>query len=61
MRNARIDAWEAEPDKLDKGQFLAMVESIGKGRFAQRLATRIDKIQPLAYIADAIKFVAERV
>lgn len=61
VRNARIDAWEAEPDKLDKGQFLAMVESIGKGRFAQRLATRIDKIQPLAYIADAIKFVAERV
>jgi putative ATP-dependent endonuclease of OLD family len=60
-RKARIDAWEAEPDKLDRDQFLALVDTIGKGRFAQRLATRIDKIPPLAYIADAIKFVAERV
>jgi len=38
-----------------------MVETIGKGRFAQRLATRISKLKPPTYIAEAIKYVADRV
>jgi len=60
-RKGWIDEWEAAPDKLDVERFLSLVEDIGKGRFAQRLATRISVLDPPAYIAGAIKFVAERV
>lgn len=60
-RMARIDAWEASPDKLDREQFLSMVESIGKGRFSQRLAAQITDEAPLRYLSGAINFVAERV
>ncbi len=60
-RAALIDKWEANPDQLDIDKFLSLIESIGKGRFAQRLAPRIGGLKPPPYIADAIKFVVERV
>lgn len=60
-RQGWIDQWEASPAKLDVEKFLSLIETMGKGRFAQRLAGRIEKLDPLDYIADAIKFVAERV
>lgn len=56
-----IDEWEADPEKLDIDKFLSLVESIGKGRFAQRLATRIGDLDPPAYITGAIEFVAMNV
>jgi putative ATP-dependent endonuclease of OLD family len=56
-----VDAWEADPDKIDNEKYIAMIETIGKGRFSQRLATRIEKIEAPAYITNAIKFVADRV
>ena len=60
-RKALVDAWEAENDALDKDELLAMIEAIGKGRFAQRLISHMGGIEPPSYIADAINFVAERV
>ena len=60
-RKALIDDWAKKPDSLDKKQFLAMVEDIGKGRFAQRLVTRLGKTAPPKYIASAIDFVVSRV
>jgi putative ATP-dependent endonuclease of OLD family len=60
-RLALIDEWEADPNKIDKEKYIAMIETIGKGRFAQRLASRVGKIEPPAYIANAIKFVTGRV
>ena len=60
-RQGWIDGWEAIPDSLDAKNYLAMIEAIGKGRFAQRLASRIDCIEPPPYIEDAINFVADRV
>jgi len=60
-RQRWIDEWEASPDKLVVERFLSLIENIGKGRFAQRLAGRIANLEPPAYIADAIRFVAERV
>jgi putative ATP-dependent endonuclease of OLD family len=60
-RKGWIDAWEADPKKLDRNKFLSLVDSVGKGRFAQRLATQVGKLEPLKYIADAINFVADRV
>lgn len=60
-RQGWIDEWEASPEELDTEKFLSLIESMGKGRFAQRLASRIAELDPPAYIANAIKFVAERV
>lgn len=56
-----IDEWEADPDELDIDRYLALVEQIGKGRFAQRLSARISDLDPPDYIAGAIQFVADRV
>ena len=56
-----IDDWEADPDSLDVGKYLAIIETIGKGRFAQRLASRIKGDAPPDYIKGAIEFVTSRV
>ena len=60
-RNALIDAWAKKPGSLDKKKFLSLVDEIGKGRFAQRLVTRLGKTKPPPYIAAAISFVVSRV
>jgi putative ATP-dependent endonuclease of OLD family len=60
-RKTLLKKWRATPTSLDKDQYLAMIEAIGKGRFAQRLATQIEGLDPPPYIARAIKFVAELV
>lgn len=61
IRLARIDGWEADMKTLDLKQFLALVDDIGKGRFAQRLATRIKGIDVPEYIASAIQHVVDHV
>jgi glycine/D-amino acid oxidase-like deaminating enzyme len=60
-RKGWIGAWEADPKKLDIEKFLSLVEAIGKGRFAQRLASRMGSLQPPPYIRGAIDFVTTRV
>lgn len=60
-RKGWIDGWEADPESLDVDNYLKLIEAIGKGRFAQRLASRIEDIEPPAYIAGAITYVVERV
>lgn len=60
-RQAWVDQWEADPETLDPYNYLKLVEAVGKGRFAQRLASRIQGLEPPAYIAGAITFVVERV
>jgi putative ATP-dependent endonuclease of the OLD family len=60
-RKALIEEWAANPDSFDQKQFLALVEDIGKGRFAQRLVTKLGETKPLQYIAAAIDFVVSRV
>lgn len=60
-RRQLVDAWEADPTTLDEDKYLKIIDAIGKGRFAQRLVTRIDGFMPPDYIANAIQFVVERV
>jgi len=56
-----LDAWEADPNTVDRDILLKMIEQMGKGRFAQRFATRVpDKLVP-DYIADAINYVIDLV
>ena len=56
---ARFDAWAQDPDTLDPTQFLKDIDSIGKGRLAQRLASiflaeGFDACPP--YIASALDY-----
>jgi putative ATP-dependent endonuclease of OLD family len=60
-RRGWIDEWKANPDELDIKKFLSLLDTIGKGRFAQRLASRMGDLEPPAYISEAIRFVADRV
>lgn len=60
-RKARIASWEEDYESIDEVQLLAMIETIGKGRFAQRLASKAKGIAPPEYIKDAIEFVVNRV
>ena len=56
-RKALLNAWEAKPKDIDADELLKMIEQMGKGRFAQRLATRTSgKLVP-NYIKDAINHV----
>ena len=60
-RTSWIDGWQSDPDSLDSEKFLSLIDLIGKGRFAQRLASRIGELAPPGYIKRAIEFVADRV
>jgi putative ATP-dependent endonuclease of OLD family len=60
-RKALIEQWAEKPKSFDRNQFLGLVEKIGKGRFAQRLVTKLGEEKPLQYIASAIDFVVSRV
>lgn len=59
----RMQKWAADAESLDVDAFLADIEMVGKGRFAQRLASVIAEsgtnICP-DYIAKGIKHVADR-
>lgn len=56
-----VDGWEVKPETLVEADYLALIEAVGKGRFAQRLASRIADIDPPDYIARAIEHVVSRV
>lgn len=60
----RFEAWKKAPNTLNPVQLLKDIESIGKGRFAQRLSTIIDsrdyQVCP-QYIKDAIDYLIEKV
>jgi|SRR5579863_6218206 len=56
----RAKQWLEGTDRLDSGQFLADIEKIGKGRFAQRLANNMKGSRCPEYIKEAIEYVVER-
>lgn len=60
-REQWVDSWEEDPETLDSENYLKLVEAVGKGRFAQRLASHIDGLEPPQYISAAIEFVVNRV
>jgi len=53
-RKAMLNEWEAAPGDYDSKRLIKMVEQMGKGRFAQRLATRVPGLEAPSYIANAI-------
>ncbi len=56
----RADQWKESPKSLDPERFLADIENIGKGRFAQRLANKMTGNRCPSYIKEAIKYVVDR-
>lgn len=56
----RAQLWRTNPATLDTGQFLRDIKVIGKGRFAQRLSTRIIPHHCPTYMMDAIEYVCAR-
>lgn len=60
-RKEAVDEWEADNTELDEDLYLKIIEAVGKGRFAQRLASRAKGKSPPEYIKNAIEFVVGRV
>ena len=57
MRKALLDELEDKPSTVDYKVLLKMIEQIGKGRFAQRLAIRVPGNPVPSYISKAINHV----
>ncbi|MGK9168364.1 AAA family ATPase [Inquilinus limosus] len=57
QRKNLLTAWETDPDTVNRDILLKMIEQMGKGRFAQRLATRVPGKSVPSYITDAINYV----
>lgn len=62
-RTAWVTGWEADPSSVsgEAENYLKLVDAVGKGRFAQRLASRVAGIEPPSYILNAIDYVVARV
>lgn len=60
-RRARIQGWADDPSSLDTEGYLTLINKIGKGRFAQRLASKIEGLEPPQYIRNAIEYLAGHV
>jgi len=59
----RMKEWAKDRDSLDSSVFLADIEAVGKGRFAQRLASALAESKASAcpkYALDAFKYVVEK-
>jgi putative ATP-dependent endonuclease of the OLD family len=56
----RAALWLKRPAEMKPAQLLKDINAIGKGRFAQRLATRISKNICPPYVREAIGYVAKR-
>jgi putative ATP-dependent endonuclease of OLD family len=60
-RRTLIDCWIADHDSIDHDKLLKLIDEVGKGRFAQRLASKINGRKPPRYIEGAIHHVVKRV
>jgi putative ATP-dependent endonuclease of OLD family len=61
--HARFKALAEDPDSLDEKLFLKDIDSIGKGRFAQRLASTLraaDADVCPTYVKDALEYMREK-
>jgi putative ATP-dependent endonuclease of OLD family len=57
----RAKAWRADPASLEPEQLLKDIDEIGKGRYAQRLASNMRRKTCPHYIMQAIEYVCERI
>jgi putative ATP-dependent endonuclease of OLD family len=56
-----IDGWVADPATLDSDRLIGLIERVGKGRFAQRLASSATVQRCPAYIRSALERIRDAV
>jgi len=56
---AALQDWVDDPDDLDEDRLLALIERIGKGRFAQALAPHVDADTCPDYIRQALEHIRD--
>jgi putative ATP-dependent endonuclease of OLD family len=56
-----LDGWVADPATLEVGRLIGLIERVGKGRFAQRLASSATAQRCPAYIHSALKRIRDAV
>lgn len=56
-----LDGWVADPATLDADRLVKLIERVGKGRFAQRLAARATAVRCPAYIRTALERIRDAV
>lgn len=54
-----LQEWVDDPDELDEDRLLALIERIGKGRFAQALAPHVDEDTCPGYIRQALEHIRD--
>jgi putative ATP-dependent endonuclease of the OLD family len=62
-KKARVEAWAADPDELDGEEFVEFISKIGKGRYAQRLASVMageDGVECPPYIQAALAYLTKQ-
>jgi putative ATP-dependent endonuclease of OLD family len=57
----QLDRWIADPATLDAARFLGLIERVGKGRFAQRLAGAVTAQRCPAYLRRALERIRDAV
>lgn len=60
-RSETLQGWVDDPDDLDQERLLAMIERIGKGRFAQALAPHVSEDTCPTYIRQALEYIRDAV
>ena len=56
-----LQGWVDDPDTLDEDALIALIERIGKGRFAQALARHVDADTCPDYIRQALEHIRDAV
>lgn len=57
---SRATEWKNDPSQIEEDRFISDIKEIGKGRFAQRLASSIPAEGCPDYIQEAIRFIATK-
>ena len=56
-----IEGWVDDPDTLSEDRLIALIERIGKGRFAQALAAHVTEESCPDYIRQALRLIRDAV
>ncbi len=60
-RSERVEQWKEDSDTVSAERLLSLIERIGKGRFAQRLCSRLLAEHCPEYVREAVEYVAGRI